>query len=69
MIRTVIKPDNEFISIKLPEKFIGKQVEVIAFTVEEASETEEQLFTHFASEGILAKDWLTSEEDKAWQDL
>ncbi|TAL43168.1 MAG: DUF2281 domain-containing protein [Chitinophagaceae bacterium] len=25
--------------------------------------------THLASERSLAKDWLTSKEDKAWQDL
>ncbi len=25
--------------------------------------------THFASEKVLAKDWLSPEEDEAWQDL
>ena len=25
--------------------------------------------THFASERSLAKNWLTTKEDKAWQDL
>lgn len=71
MIRTVVKPDNQNISIKLPESFIGKQVEVIAFTVEEARETEpaDHLIAHLASEKVLAKDWLTAEEDSAWQNL
>lgn len=71
MIRTVIKPDNQDISIRLPEKFIGKQVEVIAFTVEEAEEqfTEDKHFSSPASEKILAKDWLTVEEDDAWKNL
>lgn len=69
MIRTVIKPENHNITISLPENFIGKQVEVIAFTVEEAKESTGQLVTHFASEAVLAKDWLTPEEDTAWQDL
>jgi hypothetical protein len=27
------------------------------------------VYTHFASEKILAKDWLSSEEDEAWKDL
>jgi hypothetical protein len=27
------------------------------------------IYTHFASEKSLAKDWLSSEEDKAWKDL
>ena len=25
--------------------------------------------THFASQSVLAKDWLTPEEDNAWKDL
>ena len=72
MIRTVVKPNNQNISIKLPKEFIGKQVEVIAFTIEEAdmaSNTIDKTFTHFASEKVLAKDWLTPEEDLAWRDL
>ncbi|HWZ13777.1 MAG TPA: hypothetical protein VNW95_00965 [Mucilaginibacter sp.] len=72
MIRTVVKPDKQNISIKLPKNFVGKQVEVIAFTIEEADKSIKTLdkpLTHFASENILAKDWLTPEEDLAWQDL
>jgi hypothetical protein len=72
MIRTVIKPSKQNVSIKLPEEFVGKQVEVIAFTVDEAiSETNitDKTLTHLASEKILAKDWLNTDEDKAWQDL
>jgi hypothetical protein len=72
MIRTVVKPDSQNISIKLPKNFIGKQVEVIAFTIEESyDETQitDKTITHFASEKVLAKDWLTPEEDLAWQDL
>lgn len=74
MIRTVVKPSNRKISISLPEEFVGKQVEVIAFTIEEADNTIESMdnnniTTHFATEGVLAKSWLTTEEDEAWQDL
>lgn len=72
MIRTVVKPDKQNISIKLPKNFIGKQVEVIAFTIDEANKstkTFDKPLTHFASEKSLAKDWLTPEEDLAWQDL
>jgi hypothetical protein len=71
MIRTVITPDSPSISIQLPTEFIGKRVEVIAFTFEEATVVKEPdaTYTHFASERSLAKDWLTDEEDKAWQDL
>jgi hypothetical protein len=69
MIRTVLTPDKEKISIDVPSSFIGKKVEVIAFTIEEALRDTDIPLTHFASEKLLAKDWLTNEEDKAWQDL
>ncbi len=29
----------------------------------------EKIQTHLASEKVLAKDWLSKKEDKAWQDL
>ncbi|GAB2765527.1 hypothetical protein GCM10027275_03650 [Rhabdobacter roseus] len=72
MIRTIVTPDQQNISIKLPQNFVGRQVEVIAFTIDDA--TEEVLLTdtpmtHLASEKVLAKEWLTTEEDKAWEDL
>ena len=69
MIRTVLTPDKEKISIDLPSDFIGKKVEVIAFTIEETLRDIDIPLTHFASEKTLAKDWLTTEEDNAWRDL
>ena len=72
MIRTVVKLKDQNLSIKVPKNFVGKQVEVIAFTIEEASnavEVVDKTLTHFASEKVLAKDWLSTEEDLAWQDL
>ncbi|MDQ6762977.1 MAG: DUF2281 domain-containing protein [Bacteroidota bacterium] len=72
MIRTVVIPEEQNISIKVPENFVGRQVEVIAFTIEETlkeSNIEDKPLTYFTSEKALAKDWLTNEEDKAWQDL
>jgi hypothetical protein len=67
MIRTVITPDKDKISIDLPKNYVGKQVEVIAFTIDEA--TKDKPLTHYASEHSLAKEWLTKEEDEAWKDL
>jgi hypothetical protein len=29
----------------------------------------DKILTHFASEKMLAKDWLLPEEDEAWKDL
>jgi len=72
MIRTVIKPNKQNVSIRLPEEFVGKQVEVIAFTIDEAVSdpiTSDKTLTHIASEKALANDWLNADEDKAWRDL
>lgn len=30
---------------------------------------QDKVLTHFASEKVLAKDWLLPEEDEAWKDL
>lgn len=68
MLRSLITPETKKISLDLPEDFIGRQVEVIAFTLEDTI-NEEKTLTHFASEKSLAKDWLTEKEDKAWQNL
>lgn len=70
MIRTVVTPNNQDVSIHLPKNYVGKKVEVIAFTIEETvTENIDKPLTYFASEKILAKDWLTPEEDKAWHNL
>jgi len=69
MVRTIVIPDKQNISIHLPKQFIGKKVEVIAFSIEESEYDNDKPLTHFASEKILAKDWLSSEEDTAWENL
>jgi hypothetical protein len=72
MIRTVLTPHNQNVSINLPLNFIGKKVEVIAFTIDEAiieTPNLNKTFTHFASQEILSQDWLTPEEDLVWKDL
>lgn len=37
MVRTLITPEDRNILIRVPEDYIGKQVEVIVFTLEENS--------------------------------
>ncbi len=72
MVRTLITPENTSISLEVPASFIGKQVEVIAFTVNDFVEKnieQDDTLTHYASQKSLENDWLTDEEDKAWQDL
>lgn len=41
MIRTIIKAKKNYLTIRLPNEYVGKQLEVIAFMLEE--ETEENL--------------------------
>jgi hypothetical protein len=70
MVRKVLTPKKREISIELPKEFVGKKVEVIAFTIDELKEDLSDLTqTHLASEMTLAKEWLTPEEDEAWKDL
>jgi hypothetical protein len=37
MIRTVITPDKNYLTFNIPDKYIGKKMEVIAFAVDEPS--------------------------------
>ncbi|MCF0074552.1 hypothetical protein LZD49_28970 [Dyadobacter sp. CY261] len=72
MVRTLITPENTNISLEVPASFVGKQVEVIAFTVNDFVEErieQDKTLTHYASQKTLEKDWLTEEEDEAWQNL
>jgi RNA binding exosome subunit len=72
LIRTIIRPNKQKITLELPEGYIGKKVEIIAFTIHDSEENDsfsDKIETHYVSESTLAKDWLTSEEDKAWGNL
>lgn len=42
MYRKIIVPENANISISLPENFVGRHVEVIAFTIEDKQIIESQ---------------------------
>lgn len=74
MVRKVIIPDSKNISITLPENYVGKHVQVIAFTIEDEDAIDwslnvDKTTTHLASTETLAKDWLNPIEDEAWRDL
>jgi hypothetical protein len=72
MLQTIITPQQTDIIIHLPESYVGKEVEFIAFTKDEAtskSNKNSENLIHFASEKSLAKDWLTDEENEAWKNL
>jgi len=38
MIRTVVTANNNIITLPIPDKYIGRQLEIIAFAVDEPSE-------------------------------
>jgi len=38
MIRTVVIPDNQDLYLHIPESYVGKKIEVIAFAIEEATQ-------------------------------
>ncbi|HYK76332.1 MAG TPA: hypothetical protein VEV16_05100 [Daejeonella sp.] len=72
MIRKVIKPQKQRVSLELTKDFLGKKVEIIAFTIEDTEDVlkvEESQWPYLLSEKSLAKDWSSPEEDQAWKDL
>jgi hypothetical protein len=40
MIRTVITPENQDVSIHIPESYIGRQIEVLLYAIDELNEQE-----------------------------
>lgn len=43
MIRKVITPDNQTIQFSIPESYVGKKIEVIAFAIDEGKHEQEKL--------------------------
>lgn len=43
MVRTIITPDKPSISFDIPEQYVGKEIEVIAFEKEEGLEIKTSL--------------------------
>jgi len=53
---------------QLPYKEKLRLTEVLKKETKQTPENN-NILTHFASEKVLAKDWLLPEEDEAWKDL
>jgi len=43
MVRTLITPQQQHISILVPQNYVGKKIEVIAFAIDEAQQEQEVL--------------------------
>jgi len=72
LLRTIITPSKQKITLELPENYIGRKVEILAYPIQESEVLKnlpDPFLTHFVSESSLSKDWLTTEEDNAWNDL
>ena len=66
----VYKKMREYSEIKWSEfvrKIITKRIKELESLKNTPSK--ESIFTMFASEEVLKKDWLSREEDEAWKDL
>lgn len=63
MIRTFITPGTSEISLKIPDEYVGRQIEIIAFSLEEVTTLQ------YPDPAALIQDWCNSDEDKAWKDL
>jgi hypothetical protein len=68
MVRTIFTPTTQYIPLNIPAQYVGKRLEVIAFPIDDPF-ADNVITTHLASEQVLLKDWLTPEEDAAWNDL
>ena len=42
MIRTTVRPNDQIVSFNIPKDYVGKEIEIIAFTKEEAIITEDK---------------------------
>lgn len=41
MVRTILKPENQTVTIDIPQSYIGKEIEVIAFAKDEGMSDEQ----------------------------
>jgi hypothetical protein len=60
--------DFQQLMIFLQQLSATEKQKIVSFLLKEKIE-QDATMTHFASEKILAKDWLSPEEDAAWGDL
>jgi hypothetical protein len=47
----------------------SERLQLVKILQKEAKQEKDAIQTHFASESVLAKDWLSEAEEKAWQNL
>lgn len=55
MIKTSIIPKNTDILLSIPKKYIGKQVEVLVYAIDEINESKNDINTMSQYKGMLSK--------------
>jgi hypothetical protein len=68
ILRLSLPVDFQQLMIFLQQLSATEKQKIVSFLLKEKIE-QDATMTHFASEKILAKDWLSPEEDAAWADL
>lgn len=65
MIRTIITPNTQTVSFNIPQKYIGKELEIIAFEKEEGLEKKQfpKKFVSFDSISIDTKNFKFSRDE------
>lgn len=73
MIRTVIKASHAQMTFQVPDSYIGKNIEILAFALDDEESNQltynEEATNSLLSVNVLSKDWLTKVEDDAWRNL
>jgi len=55
MIRTVITPSNQTVYFEIPKNYVGKKLEIIAFTIDEATQEPKKKNTMSQFWGVMSK--------------
>ena len=58
MVRTLVTPEQQNISIHVPQNYVGKQIEVLMYAVDELVDEEKKVIVNNAGKykGILTKE-------------
>ena len=59
MVRTIVTPDNNLLSLSIPNSYVGKKIEVLYYAVDEVEEEAKPVKTNNAAR---FKGLLTNEE-------
>ncbi|AMR33415.1 hypothetical protein A0256_19310 [Mucilaginibacter sp. PAMC 26640] len=53
MVKTILTPKDRDISIHIPESYVGKQIEIVLYALDEVKSTQSPAQVHVAFRGAL----------------